>query len=85
MAFDFAEEMIAHTLECTTQYDIERINYLVLDATDETALLELGVELGKASLMPLSAKWPSSTWLRLSSLGGRWPGCFGLGADSSSP
>ena len=41
VAFDFAEEMIACARERTTDY-AERINYLVLDATDEGALLQLG-------------------------------------------
>jgi 2-polyprenyl-3-methyl-5-hydroxy-6-metoxy-1,4-benzoquinol methylase len=41
VAFDFAEEMIAHALERTTEH-AERIKYLVLDATDEAALLALG-------------------------------------------
>jgi 2-polyprenyl-3-methyl-5-hydroxy-6-metoxy-1,4-benzoquinol methylase len=41
VAFDFAEEMIAHALERTTEH-IDRIEYLVLDATDEAALLALG-------------------------------------------
>ena len=41
VAFDFAEEMIAHAVKRTTKY-AERIEYLVLDATDEAALLALG-------------------------------------------
>jgi 2-polyprenyl-3-methyl-5-hydroxy-6-metoxy-1,4-benzoquinol methylase len=41
IAFDFAEAMIAHARERTTT-DAERIRYLVLDATDEAALLGLG-------------------------------------------
>jgi 2-polyprenyl-3-methyl-5-hydroxy-6-metoxy-1,4-benzoquinol methylase len=41
VAFDFAEEMIAHAHERTTEH-AERIQYLVLDATDEAALLALG-------------------------------------------
>lgn len=41
VAFDFAEEMIAHALERTTER-AERIAYRVLDATDEAALLALG-------------------------------------------
>jgi 2-polyprenyl-3-methyl-5-hydroxy-6-metoxy-1,4-benzoquinol methylase len=41
VAFDFSEEMIAYARERTTQY-AERIEYLVLDATDEAALLALG-------------------------------------------
>jgi 2-polyprenyl-3-methyl-5-hydroxy-6-metoxy-1,4-benzoquinol methylase len=41
VAFDFAEEMIAHALERTSQHK-ERISYSVLDATDEAALLALG-------------------------------------------
>lgn len=41
VAFDFAEEMIAHARERTSEHD-ERIEYLVLDATDEGALLALG-------------------------------------------
>jgi ubiquinone/menaquinone biosynthesis C-methylase UbiE len=40
VAFDFAEEMIAHALERTSQHE-ERIHYVVLDATDEAALLTL--------------------------------------------
>ena len=46
MAFDFAEEMIAHAIERTTRSrtteHVERIQYRVLDATDEAALLALG-------------------------------------------
>jgi hypothetical protein len=41
MAFDLAEEMIAHALERMSQHR-ERISYSVLDATDEAALLALG-------------------------------------------
>jgi 2-polyprenyl-3-methyl-5-hydroxy-6-metoxy-1,4-benzoquinol methylase len=41
VAFDFAEAMIAHALERTSQHK-ERISYSVLDATDEAALLALG-------------------------------------------
>jgi 2-polyprenyl-3-methyl-5-hydroxy-6-metoxy-1,4-benzoquinol methylase len=41
VAFDFAEEMIAYALERTNEH-AERIEYLVLDATDESALLALG-------------------------------------------
>lgn len=41
VAFDFAQDMIAHALERTTEH-AERIDYLVLDATDEAALLALG-------------------------------------------
>jgi len=41
VAFDFAEEMIAHARRRTTS-DSSRIQYHVLDATDETALLALG-------------------------------------------
>jgi len=41
VAFDFAAEMIAYALERTTQHT-ERIEYLVLDATDQAALLALG-------------------------------------------
>jgi 2-polyprenyl-3-methyl-5-hydroxy-6-metoxy-1,4-benzoquinol methylase len=41
VAFDFSEEMIAYARERTTQYT-ERIEYQVLDATDEAALLALG-------------------------------------------
>lgn len=41
VAFDFAEEMIAHALKRTTRHR-ERIRYSVLDATDEMALLQLG-------------------------------------------
>lgn len=39
---DFAEEMIAHACRRTGEHS-ERINYLILDATDEAALLTLGV------------------------------------------
>jgi 2-polyprenyl-3-methyl-5-hydroxy-6-metoxy-1,4-benzoquinol methylase len=49
VAFDFAEEMIAHARERTTQYR-ERIHYAVLDATDETALLALGEKQFDAAL-----------------------------------
>ena len=41
VAFDFAKEMIAHAEERTTEYS-ERIQYLVLDATDEDTLIALG-------------------------------------------
>ncbi len=41
VAFDFAEEMIARAIERTREH-AERIQYLVLDATDEAALLALG-------------------------------------------
>lgn len=41
VALDFAEEMIAHALRRTAEH-AERIAYLVLDATDEAALLALG-------------------------------------------
>ncbi len=41
VAFDFAEELIAHAHRRTTEH-AERITYLVLDATDEAALLALG-------------------------------------------
>jgi 2-polyprenyl-3-methyl-5-hydroxy-6-metoxy-1,4-benzoquinol methylase len=40
VAFDFAAEMIAYVRERTVAY-AERITYLVLDATDEAALLGL--------------------------------------------
>ena len=46
VAFDFAEEMIAHAIERTAQPGTAgyagRIQYRVLDATDEAALLALG-------------------------------------------
>ena len=41
VAFDFAEEMISHALR-RTQEHADRIEYLVMDATDESALLALG-------------------------------------------
>jgi 2-polyprenyl-3-methyl-5-hydroxy-6-metoxy-1,4-benzoquinol methylase len=41
VAFDFSEEMIAYALERTAEHT-DRIEYLVLDATDEAALLALG-------------------------------------------
>jgi len=41
VAFDFAEEMISHARKRTREH-AERIEYLVLDATDEDALLALG-------------------------------------------
>jgi len=41
VAFDFAKEMIAHAQARTTEYD-DRIEYHVIDATDEAALLTLG-------------------------------------------
>lgn len=41
VAFDFAEEMILQARRRTTQH-AERIEYLLLDATDEAALLALG-------------------------------------------
>lgn len=41
VAFDFAEQMIAHARRRTTEHTT-RIEYLVLDATDEVGLLALG-------------------------------------------
>ena len=41
VAFDFAEAMIAHARTRTTTYD-DLIDYHVIDATDEPALLDLG-------------------------------------------
>jgi 2-polyprenyl-3-methyl-5-hydroxy-6-metoxy-1,4-benzoquinol methylase len=41
VAFDFSEEMIQHARERTAK-QADRIDYLVLDATDEAALLSLG-------------------------------------------
>jgi 2-polyprenyl-3-methyl-5-hydroxy-6-metoxy-1,4-benzoquinol methylase len=41
VAFDFAEQMVAHALQRTTEH-ADRIQYQVLDATDEAALLGLG-------------------------------------------
>jgi 2-polyprenyl-3-methyl-5-hydroxy-6-metoxy-1,4-benzoquinol methylase len=41
VAFDFAEEMIAHAAERSAEH-ADHIQYLVLDATDEAALLALG-------------------------------------------
>lgn len=41
VAFDFAEEMITHARKRTTK-DPDEIEYLVLDATDEKALVSLG-------------------------------------------
>ncbi|MBM4466723.1 MAG: methyltransferase domain-containing protein [Chloroflexi bacterium] len=41
VALDFATEMIAYAVERTTEHT-DRIQYLVLDATDEAALLALG-------------------------------------------
>jgi 2-polyprenyl-3-methyl-5-hydroxy-6-metoxy-1,4-benzoquinol methylase len=41
VAFDFAAEMIRHAKERTTTH-AERIQYHVVDATDEAALLDLG-------------------------------------------
>lgn len=41
VAFDFAEEMILYARERTTEH-ADHINYLVLDATNEGALLALG-------------------------------------------
>ena len=41
VAFDFAEEMIAHARERTIEH-AERITYLVLDATQEDVMLQLG-------------------------------------------
>lgn len=41
VAFDFAEEMITHARKRTVEH-VERIDYRVLDATDEVALLALG-------------------------------------------
>lgn len=42
VALDFSEEMIRHARERTANH-ADRIDYLVLDATDEAALLSLGV------------------------------------------
>jgi SAM-dependent methyltransferase len=39
--FDFSEEMIAHARRRTSEY-VDRVRYLVLDATDVAALLALG-------------------------------------------
>ncbi len=41
LAFDLAEEMVRHARERTSEH-AERIEYRVLDATDEAALLALG-------------------------------------------
>jgi 2-polyprenyl-3-methyl-5-hydroxy-6-metoxy-1,4-benzoquinol methylase len=41
VAFDFAEQMIAHARQRTTEH-AERIEYRVMDATDQAALLALG-------------------------------------------
>ena len=41
VAVDFAEQMIAHARARTNQHS-DRIEYHVLDATNESALLELG-------------------------------------------
>ena len=41
VAFDFADEMIAHARRRTSEH-VDRIEYQVLDATDEDALLALG-------------------------------------------
>ncbi len=41
VAFDFSQEMIAHARQRTREH-AERIEYYVLDATDEAALLDLG-------------------------------------------
>jgi 2-polyprenyl-3-methyl-5-hydroxy-6-metoxy-1,4-benzoquinol methylase len=41
VAIDFAEEMIRHARRRTVQH-VERVRYLVLDATDEKKLLALG-------------------------------------------
>jgi SAM-dependent methyltransferase len=41
VAFDFAEEMIRHARERTREH-VDQIDYRVLDATDEQALLRLG-------------------------------------------
>jgi len=52
-AFDFAEEMIARARERTIEYT-EHIKYLVLDATDETALLALGERQFDAALCSMA-------------------------------
>ena len=49
VAFDFSEEMIAYARERTTEHT-DRIEYLVLDATDEAALLALGEDQFDAAL-----------------------------------
>jgi 2-polyprenyl-3-methyl-5-hydroxy-6-metoxy-1,4-benzoquinol methylase len=49
VAFDFAAEMIAHARRRTGEH-VDRIEYLVLDATDEGALLALGEGLYDAAV-----------------------------------
>jgi 2-polyprenyl-3-methyl-5-hydroxy-6-metoxy-1,4-benzoquinol methylase len=49
VAFDFAEEMIRHARQRTTQ-DLDHITYVVLDATDEAALVALGEQQFDAAL-----------------------------------
>jgi ubiquinone/menaquinone biosynthesis C-methylase UbiE len=53
VAFDFAEEMIAHARQRTAD-QADQITYLVLDATDETALLSLGERRFDAALCSMA-------------------------------
>ena len=59
VAFDFAEEMIAHALERTIEH-ADRIEYLVLDATDEAALLALDESRFDAALCNMDYSWPTA-------------------------
>jgi 2-polyprenyl-3-methyl-5-hydroxy-6-metoxy-1,4-benzoquinol methylase len=53
VAFDFAEQMIAHARRRTTE-NRDLIEYLVLDATDEAALLALGTQRFDAALCAMA-------------------------------
>ena len=53
VAFDFSEEMIAHARRRTTEHG-DRIEYQVLDATDEKALLALGAGRFDAALCSMA-------------------------------
>jgi 2-polyprenyl-3-methyl-5-hydroxy-6-metoxy-1,4-benzoquinol methylase len=49
VAFDFSEKMIEHAIERSREYS-EQIEYLVLDGSDENALLNLGENVFDAAL-----------------------------------
>lgn len=53
VAFDLAEEMIVRARARTAEY-IDRIDYRVLDATDERALLSLGERQFDAAICPMA-------------------------------
>lgn len=77
VAFDFAEAMIGHARE-RSQKQQDRIEYLVLDATDEEALLSLGERSFDAALCAMALfdmaeiKPVMSSLARLLRAGGRF-------------